>query len=85
MAKNLSIRKMPPELENAIQKEAKKHKTTKTDIVLRALKEVFHMEKMATKVQRDIRNFFGKMTLKEYQDFQKHTRDFSTIDEEMWK
>ncbi len=85
MAKNLSIRKVPPELEKAILQEAKKHKTTKTKIVLKALNEVFHLEKESAKIQRGIRKFFGKMTSQEYQEFQKHTRDFSTIDEEMWK
>ncbi|MDZ4675930.1 MAG: hypothetical protein SGI74_00330 [Oligoflexia bacterium] len=85
MAKNLSIRKVPPELERAIQQEAKKHKTTKTEVVLKALKEAFHLEKAAAKVQRDIRKFFGKMTPQEYQEFQKNTHDFSTIDVEMWK
>ncbi len=85
MAKNLSIRKVPPELEKAIQQEAKKNRTTKTEVVLKALKEAFHLEKVSAKVRRDIRKFFGKMSPQEYQEFQKHIRDFSTIDEEMWK
>lgn len=85
MSKNLSIRKLPPDLERAIQLEAKKNNTTKTEVVLKALKQAFHLEKAPIKVQRDIRKFFGKMTLQEYQDFQKHTGNFSKIDEEMWK
>ena len=84
MANNLSIRKIPPELERAIQQEAKKRKTTKTAVVLSALREVFHLEK-PVKVQRNIREFFGKMTPQEYREFQKHTRDFSMVDEEMWR
>lgn len=84
MAKNLSIRKLPPELEKAIQQEVKRHRTTKTKVVLRALKEAFHLER-PSKVQRDIRHFFGKMTREEYQEFQKYTRDFSTVDEDMWE
>lgn len=85
MAKNLSIRKMPPELEKAIQREAKKLKTTKTEVVLKALKEAFHLEGASTSIQRDIRKFFGKMTQKEYREFQKATQEFSFIDAEMWK
>ncbi len=85
MPKNLSIRNLPLQLEKAIQQEAKKQQTTKTAIVLQALKEAFHLEKGPPKIQRDIRKFFGKMTFQEYQEFQKHIRDFSTLDEEMWK
>lgn len=85
MAKNLSIRKIPPELEKAIQQEAKKHQTTKTAVVLNALKEAFHLQKTSAKVQRNTRQFFGKMTLQEYQEFQKSTQDFSVLDAEMWK
>src|SRR5258708_2700787 len=84
MAKNLSIRKLPPELEKAIQEEVKRRKTTKTEVVLSALKEVFHLKK-PTQVQRNIRHFFGKMTAKDYQAFQKYTSDFSAVDAEMWK
>jgi hypothetical protein len=84
MAKNLSIRKLPPELEKAIQDEVKKRKTTRTEVVLKALEEVFRVQKPA-KVQRDIRGFFGKMTPKEYEELQKHIGDFSTVDAEMWK
>ncbi len=85
MIKNLSIRKIPPELEKAIQQEAKRRKTTKTEVVLRALKEAFHLEKAPARVQRDIRKFFGKMTAQEYQEFQKSTQDFSGLDRELWK
>lgn len=84
MSKNLSIRKLPPELEKAIQLEAKKNNTTKTEVVLKALRQVFRLEKGPLK-QRDLRKFFGKMSVKEYQEFQKSTGDFSKVDEEMWK
>lgn len=84
MSKNLSIRKLPPELEKAIQLEAKKNNTTKTEVVLKALRQVFRLEKEPLK-QRHLRKFFGKMSVKEYQEFQKSTGDFSKVDEEMWK
>lgn len=85
MLKNLSIRKLPPELEKAIQLEAKKNNTTKTEVVLKALKQAFRLEKAPVKVHRDLRKFFGKMTPQEFKEFQKLTGDFSKIDEEMWK
>lgn len=82
---NLSIRKLPTELEKAIQREARKRKTTKTEVVIDALTEVFHPGKSSAGVHRDVRGFFGKMTRQDYQRFQKLTRDFSAIDVELWK
>lgn len=80
---SVSIRKLPPELEKAIQQEARKRKTTKTEVVLDALKEVFHPNKPSAKVHRDVRSFFGKLTRQDYHEFQELTRDFSAIDEAM--
>lgn len=85
MSKNLSIRKIPSELERAIQIEAKKSKTNKTQVVIKALRQAFNLEESPTKIQRDVRKFFGKMTLKDYQEFQKQTQSFSSLDEDMWK
>lgn len=85
MAHNLSIRNLPLNLEKAIQKEAKKNNTTKTEVVLTALNSFFNLDQKPKRVQRDIRSFFGQMTLKDYQEFQKQTQDFSSIDEEMWR
>lgn len=84
MAKNLSIRKVPPELEKAILAEAKKHKTTKTQVVLRLLKEAFQMDKGPSRIKRDVRQFFGKMTWKEYHALQKSLGHFEEIEKDMW-
>jgi len=81
----LSIRKLPLELEKAIQREAKKRKTSKTKVVIDALKDAFHLEKSSPKVKRDIRSFFGKMTPQEMTEFKKQTADFSKVDQEIWK
>jgi hypothetical protein len=82
---NLSIRNLPAALEQAIQQEAKKRDTTKTDVVVETLMAAFHLTKGNAKIHRDIRGFFGKMTRKEYLELKKHTADFSTVDAEMWK
>ncbi len=82
---HLSIRKLPPEIENAIQQEAKKRNVTKTLVVLDILRESFHLNGASPKVNRDIRSFFGKMSRQDYSDFQKTTRDFSEIDKDLWK
>ena len=82
---HLSIRKLPPNVDKAIQQEAKKRKTTKTMVVIDALKEALHLETALPKIRRDVRSFFGKMSKQDYQEFQKTTRKFSAIDEDMWK
>lgn len=81
----LSIRKLPLDLDKAIRREVQKRHTTKTQVVIDALKEAFQVQKNPTKVRRNIRDFFGKMTRQEYKRFKKVTEDFSKIDEDMWK
>jgi hypothetical protein len=81
---NLSIRNLPPELEKAIQREAKKRETTKTEVVLGTLMEAFNLKK-SIKARREVRSFFGKMTKQEYMDLRRHISDFSAVDDEMWK
>ena len=81
----LSIRNLPLDLEKAIQQEVKKRKTSKSQVIIDALKEVFKLKKTSSKIQRNIRIFFGKMTPQEYKEFLKLTDEFSKIEEEMWK
>ena len=82
---NLSIRKLPPELDKAIQREANKLGTTKTEVVIAALREGLHLRQGSPKTHRNVRGFFGKMTAKDYKEFQRVTNDFSAIDEEIWR
>jgi hypothetical protein len=80
----LSIRKLPKEIEAALREEARSRKTTRTEIVLEALKERFHLTDLEQK-GRKIRSFFGKMTRDQFEAFRKATEGFSQIDEELWK
>ncbi len=80
----LSIRKLPKEIDKALCDEAKARKTTKTEVVLQALMDRFHLSDRDQK-RRKIRSFFGKMTRAEYEAFQKATEGFSRVDEDMWK
>jgi hypothetical protein len=84
MSKNLSIRSLPPELDLAIQREAKKNKTTKTEVVITALMKIFNLKKPQA-IKRNVRTIFGKMSKAELKEFLKITSDFSTIDKELWK
>lgn len=79
----LSIRKLPREVDKALREEARARKTTRTEIVLEALKDRFHLSDREQKT-RKIRSFFGKMTREQFDSFQKATEGFSRIDKEMW-
>lgn len=79
-----SIRHIPKEIEKAIVHDAKKQGKTKTDIVIEALQQRYHLEPLAAKRQA-LHKFFGKMTAKEYEEFLHATHPFGEIDEEMWK
>jgi hypothetical protein len=58
---HLSIRKLPDSINQALQREAAKKRTTKTEIVLNALNDFFNLTGKSKKKHRDVRGFFGKM------------------------
>lgn len=78
----LSVRKIPREVERAILREARARGVTKTEIVVEALEEKFHVGENRKK--RNLRQFFGKMTPREFKEFQEITSDFEKIDEALW-
>lgn len=80
----LSLRKLPKNLEKALLKEARIKKTTKTEVVLRALEDRFGLSRQEKRRQK-LGQFFGHMTKRQYECFKKATEDFSKIDEELWK
>ncbi len=81
---SLSIRKLPKDIEKALREEAKARKLTKTEIVLKALEERFHLGDRERK-RRRLREFFGRMTKDQYAEFQKTTEPFSQVEEDLWK
>jgi len=83
MAK-LSIRKLPEDLDQAIRRETHKRNTTKTRVVIEALRAGLHISPPSSPIRKNIRAFFGKMSKQDYKRFQKITKDFSDIDEDMW-
>jgi hypothetical protein len=77
---NLSIRNVPEDIERAIAREAKKHNTTKTEVVVNALQLVFIGKLKRSVVRRDIRSFFGHLSQKEFVEFEQATEVFAEID-----
>lgn len=81
---SLSVRKLPKELEKALNKEAKRSGKSKSDIVIHALELLLHIGCKQERKDK-IHAFFGKMSSKEYQNFCERVSVFSQIDNEMWK
>ena len=81
---HLSVRELPLELDQALRKEANKRNSSKTEVVLEALKVFFNLAPKK-KSPRNLKNFFGKMTKKEFKEFQKVTSDLNNIEENLWK
>lgn len=77
----LSVRKLPKDVERALQREAKTSGKTKTEIVIDALATRLHVRD--AKKRRPIREFFGKMSREEYETFKAAIADFEKVDEEM--
>jgi len=82
---SLSIRKLPRDVERAIQRAAKERGKTKTDIVVEALRdalvpgETVQQQRLAA-----LKRLFGTMTAQEYREFKGATEVFEQIDEEPW-
>jgi hypothetical protein len=81
----LSIRNVPLAIEKAIAREAKKHNTTKTEVVVNALELVLLGKPRRSVVRRDIRSFFGQLSREEFLEFEKATKVFGKIDPADWQ
>lgn len=81
---SFSIRKLPKDIEKALREEAKSSKTTKTEVVLKALEDRFHLGDRERR-RRRLRDFFGRMTKDQYASFQRATEPFSQVEDDLWK
>ena len=79
----LSIRSLPKILERALKEETRRSGKTKTEIVIRALENLFHLGGKATKREK-LRAFFGRMSREEFEAFQRATACFSEVDKDLW-
>lgn len=80
----LSIRKLPRDVEQALRRETRRQRKSKTDIVVHALKEAFHLgthENRAEQLQR----FFGGIAPEDLAALDKAVQDFEKIDEALWR
>lgn len=82
----LSIRKLPRALERALARETRRQRKSKTDIVVDALKNAFHLGERQQRAQQ-LHRFFRdhRTTPADETAFHEAMKDFEQIDEELWR
>ena len=80
---HLSIRQLPGDIEKALEHEAKVCGKTKSQIVLEALAERFHLSPQDQKKAK-LKSFSGKLSKEDFSLLQKALEDFDTIDPSLW-
>jgi hypothetical protein len=80
---NLSIRKLPKEVEAALLKRAASQRKTKSQLVIEALTSYLGLETTESTYQK-LKSFFGYMSKKDFDEFANQTRHFGEIDKDMW-
>jgi hypothetical protein len=84
--KTLTIRGIDKHLSESITKLAKKSNISINKWALNQIKKASGMDKEDIfKTYHDLDHLAGVWSEKEYKEFQKNTRQFEKIDEEIWK
>lgn len=83
---SLSIRKLPPDLERALEHAARARRATKTAVVVSALRDALLPDQTAQ--QRRLlrfKRFFGKLTPEDYRALEQNTAVFEQVEDELWR
>jgi hypothetical protein len=79
----LSIHKLPPQLEKAMQNAIKTKRITKTEIVIRALENFLVVGSHQMRLNR-LKAFFADAPGVDLKAFKKRTQILEKIDQELW-
>jgi len=83
--KTLTIRGIDPELSNEIKKHSKKNSESINTFVLKILKSAFGMEKNREfPIYQDLDHLAGQWSESDEAEFLNNTKEFASIDKEMW-
>lgn len=80
----LSIRKLPRDVEQALRRETRRQRKSKTDVVVHLLKEAFHLSTQEHRARR-LQQFFGSVSPADLAALDEAVQDFEKIDEELWR
>lgn len=81
---SITLHKLDPELEKRLRSEAKNLNLSLSRTAQKILKESLCPEGHARK-KNDFSDLAGTWTAEEAAEFEKNTKEFSIIDEEMWQ
>lgn len=82
-----TLRRVPPLVERSLRRRAREsHKSlNKTAIELLEKAVGLGSEEAKSRKRRDVKNAIRKWTEEEYQEFERNTKVFDSIDEELWR
>lgn len=80
----ITLRQIPDVLDKQLRSLAGKNKTSLNKIVLSLLMKNMGLSVNSDK-KRDLTDLCGTWTRNQYDEFQKNTENFNTIDEEIWE
>jgi hypothetical protein len=82
-----TIRRIPAPVEQSLRRLAQKSHQSLNKTVLNLLAKATGVmpEEQASSKRRDVKKVFRLWSAGESEDFQRNTRAFETIDEEMWR
>lgn len=83
---HLTLRKIPPDIEKKLRVHSKKNGMSLNKYAVSLLSTAMGREDSpAPKRKRDLSRFLGSMSSDNARMFTENTRDFRTIDRELWK
>jgi len=82
--KQLTLRSIPEELQQAIKSQARTHGESLNKSAIRLLKQAVGLDRPSRK-KRDLSAIAGCWSAREGEEFEGHMRVFEALDEELWQ
>ena len=84
MIKQMTLRRIPDQLEKALRHRAKKSGVSLNKVSIELLSQTLGVDPSATK-KRDLSEFCGVWSQDDLEEFEQNTGCFDAIDPEIWK
>ena len=81
---SITIHNIAPDLEKCIRAAALENRVSLNKLIQKKLREAFDLEAVSVK-KSDFSDLAGSWSEDDAREFEEVTKDFSAIDEEMWK
>jgi hypothetical protein len=82
-----TLRRIPPPVEKSLRRIARQSRQSlnKTALELLAKATGYETGEKPSRKRRDVASAIPQWTTEEYREFQRNTKHFESIDEEMWR